>query len=494
MNKKSNKKSSVNLAAAIELSDSWGKLLTLEKIKENLAIKDCQLFEYSRDDISGLKERLASLKAPKDLYETILVIPRSEVFFREIRIPTSDLAEIPQAVHLYVENLSQDLNKEGVVYRYLSWTIQETESAVFLYLLRSQWIRERILLLNSIGFKVRHVYLSSEILSNALLGWMNQAKVQGVIGVIDVDYRCTEVVVVDGTRMIFSRSFPFGAGDLIEKKVTLYQYLQDINLTLLAYQLMTYQKTNAKPAIAQLLVTGMAVKLENLTENLVEDLRKHFVKPFEEMSQADFFVGQNIVMEGRKIAQARMSLVALIGSVSNADRPKNDFFPEEVRLEEQRKKNKKELTLSLALLAILIVICGTIAAIGVHRNRYLAKRLEEAVKTISPIARNLEARRESLKRIEAVLAKRGEVLNQLKVLYETAGKDIYLTTLEYSIDPPQMEIRGTAKALPDVLNYLSQLKKTEIFGRAELKNSQRKKAKQGEITYFEISLMTSSSR
>ena len=142
-------------------------------------------------------------------------------------------------------------------------------------------------------------------------------------------------------------------------------------------------------------------------------------------------------------------------------------------------------------ISIIAIIWAGIFTIWFYQNQHIAKIVNQTLNTTRPIAKTLEAQKQRLKEIQSLLEERSLSLSSLKIFYDQAGSDIYLKSLEYSKDANHhIEIEGIAKTLASAFNYLGHLKQTGMFSQVEIKNTQLKKAKQGDVIFFELVVRT----
>ncbi|MDD4955607.1 MAG: PilN domain-containing protein, partial [Candidatus Omnitrophica bacterium] len=80
-----------------------------------------------------------------------------------------------------------------------------------------------------------------------------------------------------------------------------------------------------------------------------------------------------------------------------------------------------------------------------------------------------------------------QVLDALYELYRVAPKDIYLSSFVYENDK-QIALRGQTPELNYVLELVSALEKSKVFGNftSKLRYATKKKTQTGEIIDFEI--------
>ncbi|GEM_PF-3909012 len=479
--KKSGKETS---SIVVEFLGEWCKLIVLDGTQGKWAIRSCEIIDLPKGETQPLKERLASFKNKDNPPEAILILPRPQVIFREIKIPSVDLTEIRQMVDLQVDNLNPNLSRADLVYGYLSRKADEgVSSSVLLHLVKKELVRDWILLLKNAGFVVTHVFLSSEALSKLTAEWLKQSKQDGAVGIIDVDRFGTEVTVLDAVNtgeILFSRAINLGAKDLVEQKITVERFVEDLFFTLMAYQ-----RGKIGPEVKRLVLTGSSV--EPMAQ-LAAQLGERFSMAVGQVPLTEL-VSHGAAIEGiARISNADASLTPLLGGAIYQKEFKMEFFPDEIRVQEARKKLKKSLIFSAILVGMILVVWGLIIAAWLRKDQYIVNGLMAATKEMKPVAIQLQDQKKRLEAAKGLVAKRITALETLRLLREKAPKDVFLASFEYDANSLKVNIQGISQSLTTAFNYVSALKGTSAFSDVNLKYANKKKSEQGDVSDFRIEM------
>lgn len=482
MKKESQKATKVFLVHAFEFLSESCKWLTLKNTNGRWSFHRWQWVPLPKGETHSLREWSTTAKHRETASSAVLIIPRTEVVFRELKIPSTDPVELRQMVNLQIENLTAQLTKEEMIYSYLAYPADAGRtSVVSLYWVKREWVRERVHLLQGIGFKVSDIFLSSEVLSKLITEWLKPSEQTEVIGVIDIDSTSTEWVVLKSGEILFSRGIHAGAHELEQKKITLEQFCKDLFFTLAAYQ-----RGRRGPAIERLVITG--VSGEWIAE-LRQRVGNHFSTTVQSVGLGELLKVGPIGEEIEKIPSHQASLVSVIAGILHQKEFQMDFFPQEIRQEEQHRQFKKGLVVSAILATVLLALWGLIVAIWVGEKRYIIHQLTEKAEQIRPAARELEEKKRRLTVVKEATVKKQMPLDLLQVLYEKAPKEVSLVALDYSGAPFKVDFEGVSKSLSSVFAYVNNLRDAGMLKEVNLKYANKKKAKEGQVIEFRITAM-----
>ena len=463
------------LLLAIEFFDQWCKLLAIGMKGDRLFVAHCEAIQEANNQTQLLRERIAALRSKEIAISAVLIIPRTQAIFREIRIPSADPTELHQMMSLQVENINPNLNKEDVVYDYLARTLKDKTSLVLLYLMKKELVKQQMMRIKGCGVPLKNVFLSSEATAKLMVEWLKKSNQEGTVGVIEIDRLCTEVIVLNQEKILFSRGMNLGIEDLSEKKITLDQFLED-----LVFTLMVYHRSKADTGIERLILTGL---IGSATAELTEKLSERLAKPIHQISMTELLQTTQVTEGIEKTLQAQISLIPLLGGIVHQENLTMDFFPEEVHSEERRKDFKKTLAIGVMLVALLFTIWGVILTICIGQKQILVNQLVNTSSQLKPIAKELEDFKRRLSTVKELVIKRKMLLESLNLLYEKAPKEVFLTSFDYSANPAKLDVQGAAVTLKAIFDYVGNLKNVTVFKDIDLKYTNKKKTEKGDAAF-----------
>jgi hypothetical protein len=319
------------------------------------------------------------------------------------------------------------------------------------------------------GVSIEKIALSSE----GILNWyIELAKgYSGSVAIIDIDMYHTHIQVIKNGALFFSRSVSFDARSAESNKNSL---LREVKLSF-----DTYLKERNEE-VSAILVSGGEAYIKDIGGFLAANI----AIPCEIIPQADSLktekVSEQILDKIRDY-----SYVALLGLASHPDSLDINLIPRDIITRKNEETAKKELIKSaILLLCISVAIFAILEKKMLEKKVYLGK-LEGKLTTIEPEVARLFRLKEGNEIINAQLVFQGSAIDVIREIYKILPKDVSLTLMEFD-DKDRILLRGTARELSSVFNFLPVLEKSPYFENAKINYATKRTFRQVEFADFEI--------
>ena len=118
-------------------------------------------------------------------------------------------------------------------------------------------------------------------------------------------------------------------------------------------------------------------------------------------------------------------------------------------------------------------------------KRFYLQKLDAKIKAIQPEVERLSRLKESSEIIDSQLTFSGSSIDIIREIYKMLPKDVSLTLLEFE-DKERLLLRGTAKELSSVFNFLPVLEKSAYFENAKINYATKRTFRNVDFADFEI--------
>lgn len=460
-------------ATAIELGDGYIKLAQILSRAREGKIATCLFKRFSSQETEEVAAELRAILKEHNLRpkETILSIPRQAVTTRSVKLPSINPRELEEMIAF--QALKQiPYPKEEIAYSFnITGVDSEGYSKVMLVICHEDAIERPLKILKGSGINPVKITLSSF----GLLNWFNldnelsEKSQQVPVILIDCDAVSADILVIFMGKLIFTRGITFssaGEGAYLD-------WLKDeIDKTLLTYEKET---ETGRPSAA--IFTGIISELSNSKAEFESSLnmKVDFMDSFKHAPS-------NILPSFRPyVSQASYS--SLIGAVFGPEEV--DLIPKELKTTKAAKAKKRESTISIILLAFVLILSSLFVFNKIDRKKSALKILESKLTQTTPVAQQIEKMRSASELIKSQLNKKSEALDVLSELHRIVPPQISLSL--YIYDEEKVELKGTANVLSDVFKLVTILENSQYFQNVEVRYATKRKIGTEELVDFEIS-------
>lgn len=448
--------------AGLELGKDLLKLSQAEESPEGKKVIKCfteKIGSLSDEQISGvIRVLFEELKIkPKTLLTSI---PRASVTVRCLKFPSTDQKEIAEMVGFQAAKQLPYPREEIIFDHQIIGKDKGGYSKVMLVVLHRDVVRRHLKILRDANIEPDRIALSSE----ATYRWFQFNQASGgkaperTVILLDFDSHSTEIEIISGGSLVFTRNISLGADDLPQAQDKL---IEELKRSLAAYQ---KDETGGEPS--GIILAGATQNLKDLGATLEKEfsLSVEVIAPLEDMP---------------------VSFTAVRGLVTSRDRLKINLLPKDVQETHKHLARKREL-ISTGVLVIFVLVAGSgvLSKKLYDKGRYL-RVLDRELQKTDLQANNLEKMRRQLKVIKSQMSMEGSSLDILRELYKVIPKELSLTA--FTFEQGRMVIlNGMSKSMADVFKFVTTLEKSSHFQNVQVKYTTKRKTRGAELTDFQI--------
>ncbi|MBI4341988.1 MAG: pilus assembly protein PilM [Candidatus Omnitrophica bacterium] len=420
-------------------------------------------------DVAAALRSLAAASAVGSAEEVIGVLPREQVITRIVRFPSTDAAEIAQMAELYAKAQLPYTRDQAVVD---SRVLRQEQgfSTVALVACQRDLAERHLAVLRDAGLSCAAVTVSSwGVLAWCLGAVLAHAAPEPVL-IVNIDDTRTDFVLIAGRRLLASRSIAQGAHEWQGLSETAELLVTEVERTR-----GTLRKELPGTEARSLILTGLGA-LAQWREPVAQ--RLGLPVTVIEAAQA-----VEIPVEGVPISPVAVAGVAVSepGGVVN-------LSPSEARTQLRQHRQLREFAMVGGMLAGAVVLGAALLGLGVLRDQRMAGRLDHAVKTLEPKARQVRDRGRSVQLVRALFDERRRFAATLAGIFRATPPPVTLEALTVEQARREIVLRGIAASTQTVLDYIQQLERLEGVEAVELKYSTSRSTSSGERTDFELVL------
>jgi len=376
---------------------------------------------------------------------------RFQVGLRFYKFPSSDTSEIARMVD-YEASEILPLKPEELVRRYLLLRKKDdgyTETLVVVT--HKQEVLGLVQKLESIGLAVNVLNLSSFALFRCLqvlFSGKRRALFAGNLMLIYFEDNIVEIIIVQNGRLVFSRGFV-----LDESKK-----FSEVLVSEIHYSIDSFLGKAKEKELTKIIVSGYDVDLD-VVANILKD-------------EFDF----SLTIEKR---------VSLMYGLALADGSQVNLLPDEFIARGLVGKLKKKLLVFLFLVILIVVFLGAIFFVKLnYKNIYLSE-LKQRMQELKPAAQAVRNKLLKVQMLKSQVNSQFMILDSITDLVKAIPDGCTLSTLSIN-EQGVLVIRGQAKDLQQVLDFVVTLNKSQYFKNSHLNYSSRRKVREEETLDFEI--------
>jgi type II secretory pathway component PulL len=423
----------------------------------------------SGDPAEPLQALLRGLK-PGDA-EVIAVVPREQVLTRIVKFPSIVPEELARMVELYAR-AQLPYPREQAVMDFRVVRQEEGFSVAGIVACQRAVIDRSLELLRGAGLSPQLVTVSSW----GVLGWFRRLPRSSAIPepslVVNVDDTRTDLVLVDGARLLLGRSVGQGAADWSGQAETLELLATEVDRTRAALR-------KELPGIDARSVTlaglgELAAWREPLSQRL--DLPVHVAPPPEP--------AQGMASS----LDAPISPVVVAGLAGSERSELLDLTPPDARAHARHREQVRELVTIGALLAGVLLLGSSVLAVQLVRHQRASVQLDRTLRQIESSARQVQSKTRLARLVESLFEDRRRLAGTLSGVFRLTSPSVTLEALTFDRARQELAVRGSAASTQTVLDYVRALEELEEVRDVELRYTRRRSTAEGDRTDFELAL------
>ncbi|MDD5450256.1 MAG: hypothetical protein PHO42_06695 [Candidatus Omnitrophica bacterium] len=461
---------------ALEFTQDRIKLAVGGRSSQNPALKaiiDRPIAGLSDEEQSGAVRDLLSEAGVRERGSLVICIPRHLFTVRNLRLPSSDEAELRQMAALQAGKQLPYPADEIV------WDFKVIEkrpdgySDIILILGHRNVIDRYLHILKNANLDTDRIILSSEALlawSIAAEGYKSDEEVGGQIrAVVNIDTSQIDVIILKGNLMEFSRSFPFkdnaeGMADELGKTFH------------------SYEKENAKE-IGAIILTGIEGKAMDLMPLLEGSKRQRAVEFTHPLKCAS--IDYRETLSNYFDLSKDISLASLLGICYNPQGIAMNFLPEDVKQRKTKEANRKTLIRIVALGAAVSILLFGILIKGLLNKRSEFKLINLKINETETKVKRLREISQNLENIKQNLDMRGSSVDVIREVFKIVPPGISISVMDFELGKT-LTLRGISSDLSSVFKFDADLEKSVYFRNCEIRYAQKRIIKEKEFVDFEI--------
>jgi len=400
----------------------------------------------------------------------IVCLPRASVTSRYLKVPAQSLQEIEKIVTLQAPRLfpypANELNSGFQVIQ----SDKNGYSDLNVIIVHKAVIERYIKAFKELKASKLTVALSSLGLCN-LFNHLAPHELEPVF-LIDVDSEYVELAIIEGRKLIFSRSFRFSRASQNWEDLC----VEEINNTREMYQKEVGNEAPKKIVVFQ---TGA------ISHHLAEAIKKKTSFVIQTVSCAERIDIPFNLLE--PAAASESSFSSLIG-LGLEDVPENfNLLPSEMKETVKTASQHKEAIRLVASVAGIVLLFIAGVALQLQNKAIYLQRLKGELGKIAKESKSLEEIEKRFRILESYLQQKASALDVLSDLYKAIPEQISLINFIYG-ESGELVMRGQAQELNAVFGFVGQLQNAAAFKNFTIKvrYATKKKTQMGEVVDFEI--------
>ncbi|NQT89792.1 MAG: pilus assembly protein PilM [Candidatus Omnitrophica bacterium] len=466
---------------AIEIDSSHLKIIQAEVSGKGTVVS--RLIAEPISGLSGeatsalLSEILSSKKMA--LNRLAVVISRDRVMVRYLQLPTAKSDEIDNMVSFEVTR-QIPYSKEEVISDYKVIGVDDKGySTVLLAVVHKNEIAKINNTLASIGRKADRITLSSE----SILGWarntLREQLIEKTVCLIDIDTDTTEIVIISGGRLNFSRASSIGAVNILSDTpddAKSRRFIEEIRRSIAMY---VKERGSEASDISEFLITGA----ESVIEKMSSVIQREMDTPSRHMNTLSALTVADGALPEEGIS-AESSVCAVCGSIFSLE-GLNLIPQDERRKEKARAKAKNVIALSVSVF-IGLALLSAAAMANLYQKEHMLSKIGSMLKKIDSETKATEAKLQKLTVIKERFSEGAASLDVIYHLYRLIPSSINLLDFNYDDSSRTVRFRGTAVRMSDVFKLATILEDSDIFSAVQTRSVSKRRTREGEIVDFQI--------
>ncbi|MBM4142724.1 MAG: hypothetical protein FJ225_03890 [Lentisphaerae bacterium] len=426
--------SSSGSVVVVEISNDWLKIAQAVPQRGGVALAKLHLqrFETLDGSLAGaVSAAFDRLGIPRS--GVVACLPRQVVNVRMLELPSTDPSEIADMVELQAGKQTPYSRDEIVSDYRIVGSRREGYSRIVLAIVQRSALRQRFSILEEAGLDVDTMSVSSE----GLLNWLRAvAPAEGTRAVLDVDSYFSDLSVVSGGQLLFTRGILVGANQLVDDADRWSGKLVDeIRRSLDAFR----GEAPGSP-LSGLIVTGAAAAVDGLGARLGEALGME-VGTMDSLRVAARRPAEPALGEGDF---RRVSLTALIGMALAPGRLQLNLVPDSVRMRKGLALKARSLATLGILLMSALVAASLLANVRIFMLRERLAGIRREYARTAPAAAEVESMRQMVDLIRERQDKRLAAVAVLNAIHAGVPENVLLDQVSLERGGPEADSAGTA--------------------------------------------------
>lgn len=466
---------SSKLNQVLSVSFDASSVKVAEVKSSGLIVKVAKEDVLDADVVSAVKKALKKFNTKKT--NVICVLPSDVATTKNIEVPAVDAQEIDSIINLQAGRYTPFSKEEIVIgYNHIG-SYQANHTKVLLVIVKRNIIKEKIDILSAAGVDVEQVSFAPEGIAK-FYAKSKVKKDRSPLGIIDVNYDRTTLIIESRSNVVLSRSIPVGIkhfrADAAEAQTKM---IDEIKATITSYK---DEKIDVEPNRYILtsdfnMVASLETPLNEALEGVVD------VAPFINHVKAS----KSVLAQVQNLFSDN-SLLEVVAAGMNCARAEIDLLPEEVQMRRNMvAKSREAMTAGmLALITLVLVGAGFISKVYYKNSFYEDNLIERYAEDRNKVAM-LEAQIKQNQVVKKFLDKRFMSLNTWDQLHTIIPKEVYITGVNID-ETGNVTLVGVSQSMSRVFSLVTDLEDAELFRNVKTKSTATRKQDGKDVASFEI--------
>lgn len=438
--------------------EGGGRLQIISSFAERIETKsDPQITASIQEILKKLKTRHGSV---------ILSLARNLTTVRNLHLPSQSSEEVAQMVDLNIIRIVP-YKREDIVFGYRTLGLDEAGyTRALVAIVKTDVVRRLVKIIERANLTIGRIVLGSYGVWHMARARIGAAAADDLFLALEVDTDSTDLIIFSKDHLYFSRSINIGSQALAEQgDPGVVKFIGEIRQFLMMFY---NEEINRKPG--KIILCG-ARSGHGLLSVIEAELGIQV-----ELAEDHFEGGPGDV-----------SLASLCG-FSPSGNEQIDFVLLEMQIRQSLSQTTRELVLLGGLcIYILTMFCGLYWGRSYNQEKYLA-RLDRTIEETEKTLGDLPSKQRKSAYVREYLDERGVPVLIYSQLQKTIPPRVSLTSV--SVDEKGRSVlRGQAVELSDVFKFIDNLSQAGCFKDVQTRSIKKKKAKDRDLTEFELSLI-----
>lgn len=395
---------------------------------------------------------------------TVAAFPQRLAVVKYVSLPSTDPLEIRDMAFLQACRLTPFSPEEIIADYELLETDPDGYSRVMLVVLRKEDVERYLKVMRAAGLSPDRVILSTQALAPLVTG--RYPHKEGTLLAVDVDRTSLNFTGMKGTKFLFGRGVSWEGKGTGPSKTWLVDQI--------ALSLQSWRENNGPLHVSKIVLTGVK-------RDFVQQPLKEFPCPTEVRD-----ISENAAFERQQpLEGGEASLSVAVGAALANGLARANLLPTEEKQRQGLRQRKRQVLTMAALLGVLLLSLGGIAAQKIHaEKRYLAD-LERQWDSLMAQAGGMEEILQGLEGSGGTGGQEGALIQVLSALNHAAPSRVSLRSLSFERGQ-RLALQGETRTLSEVTALIKALKEGFLFADVELRSSQAQIKEGQEVIRFEI--------
>ncbi len=434
----------------VEIGSDQVKLVEARPARGGGELSKIYVRRFERLDSTVVRDLAADFKKLRVGNGPVIgCLPRQALNVRILEVPSTDSDEIADMIELQIGKQTPYPRDEIVAAHRTLGAGREGYTRILLILVQKSLMNQRFRLLEEAGLEVTGMSVSSEGIINWCRLFEKPDKSGQATALLDIDASCSELAVMSGGYLVFTKSILVGASQLREDSVKWREKLfQEVTQALEAYD----SDRHGGGTPARMIVTGAGADAEDLQETLAKrsGIAAEGAKSLRSTTKGR---GLPNLDEGD---YADASLTAVVGMALAPKKLEFNLVPEPVEMRRNLVAKARGLTRTGILLMLAASLASVISADALQKRVKYVSELRGEYVTAESDAREVRRKRAMAKRVVAIFDNTRAPVAVLKEMNMLTPRYVWWNQLTIE----EMGRRVVLKGFATSIGYVNQLRES----------------------------------